>query len=186
VLGPDGRPWHSWRVLLLPYTDANELAEQYRMDEPWDGPNNRLLAHKMPRMYRFHTRTRDDSPITNYLAVVGEKTAWSPSKSIRLTDLSDGQDQTLLLVENLGLNIHWMEPRDIDFDEVHFGSPNGISSPYRAPGAVTVSDSLMTLNPMMSRDVLRALFTRNGGERLENHEGNWQIIEDGRDRPLAK
>ena len=50
---------HSWRVLLLPYLDQLELYNAYRFDEPWDGPNNRLLADRMPRHYCF---SGDDTP----------------------------------------------------------------------------------------------------------------------------
>src|SRR5262245_42706847 len=48
VLGPDGRPWHSWRVLILPFMECDPLYREYRFNEPWDGPNNRKLLAKMP------------------------------------------------------------------------------------------------------------------------------------------
>src|SRR5687768_410242 len=36
--GPDGRPWHSWRVLILAYHgEGDDLYRQYSFDEPWDG-----------------------------------------------------------------------------------------------------------------------------------------------------
>ena len=44
VLGPDGKRWHSWRALILPYLDE-DLGRRYRFDEPWNGPNNRKLAN---------------------------------------------------------------------------------------------------------------------------------------------
>jgi hypothetical protein len=43
VADKDGRPMHSWRVLILPYLDHDDVYKKYRMDEPWDGPNNRKL-----------------------------------------------------------------------------------------------------------------------------------------------
>lgn len=49
VVGPDGKPWHSWRVLLLPYLDERALYEEYKWDEPWDGPNNRRLIEARRR-----------------------------------------------------------------------------------------------------------------------------------------
>lgn len=52
VLGPDGRPWHSWRVLILEFFNS-DLYEEYRFSEPWDGPNNRKLAERMPSLYKF-------------------------------------------------------------------------------------------------------------------------------------
>ena len=52
VLGQDGRPAHSWRVLLLPYLGYEDLYSRYNFSEPWNGPNNRLLADEMPVEYR--------------------------------------------------------------------------------------------------------------------------------------
>src|SRR5437016_5175694 len=46
ILGPDGKPWHSWRVLILPFIEQQRLYNEYNFDEPWDGPNNRKLASR--------------------------------------------------------------------------------------------------------------------------------------------
>ncbi len=46
----DGKPMHSWRVLLLPYLERRTLYEKYRFDEPWNGPNNRKLALEKPAL----------------------------------------------------------------------------------------------------------------------------------------
>src|SRR6476620_4852071 len=43
IAAADGKPMHSWRVLLLPYLDREDLYAKYRFDEPWDGPNNSQL-----------------------------------------------------------------------------------------------------------------------------------------------
>lgn len=52
VKGPDGEPWHSWRVLLLPDLGYEELYARYRFDQPWDGPVNRQLADEVPTVYQ--------------------------------------------------------------------------------------------------------------------------------------
>jgi len=41
---PDGRPMHSWRVLILPYCEGQEFYDQYDFSEPWDSPHNLQLA----------------------------------------------------------------------------------------------------------------------------------------------
>src|SRR4051812_9073955 len=40
IADKDGRPMHSWRVLILPYLDEKPLYLKYRFDEPWNGPHN--------------------------------------------------------------------------------------------------------------------------------------------------
>ena len=44
VADETGKPMHSWRVLILPFLEQKALYDQYRFDEPWDGPNNGKLA----------------------------------------------------------------------------------------------------------------------------------------------
>src|SRR5262249_15896286 len=46
-----GKPLLSWRVALLPFMEHDNLYKQFRLDEPWDGPNNRKLIDKMPAIF---------------------------------------------------------------------------------------------------------------------------------------
>ena len=45
-LDENGKPMHSWRVLILPRLDRNDLYQRYRFDEPWNGPNNSQLMNE--------------------------------------------------------------------------------------------------------------------------------------------
>jgi hypothetical protein len=133
VLGPDGKPWHSWRVLILPFLDEEKLYEQYDFSQPWDGPNNRELADNKPERYLCYADPSfATSPTTNYVAVVGPKAAWAGSEPRSPDEFRDGADSTILLVEVAGSGIHWMEPRDLSLHEartgVHPPGPGRISS----------------------------------------------------------
>ena len=55
----NGMPIHSWRVLLLPFLDEQELYDEYRFDEPWDGPSNSRLHSRMPEIFRCNRATDD-------------------------------------------------------------------------------------------------------------------------------
>ncbi|QDU22947.1 hypothetical protein ETAA1_49360 [Urbifossiella limnaea] len=186
--GPDGRPWHSWRVLVLPYIEQYTLFKEYRFDEPWDGPNNRRLAGRMPSLYRFHAGTEPDTTTSNYLAVVGPETLWPGTKKVTPAAVTDRLASTILVVENLGLGVHWMEPRDLvlaDMD-LRVNSPAGVSSPYTWPGVAMLDGSLHTLRAELRPEVLRALLTIDGNEPLaDDGAGGWDFLADGRDRPLV-
>ncbi len=184
VLGPDGRPWHSWRVLVLPYIEQNELFQSYRFDEPWDGPNNRTLADRMPKTYAFSGGHRVGPTTTNYVAVVGEQTMWPGAKPRKREEITDGTDETILVVENEP-GVHWMEPRDLDFETMDFriDNPDGVSGWYESPAVVTADDRVMRLSKEMTPEALRAALTVAGGERLAETKSGWTAIEDGRDRP---
>lgn len=186
----EGRPAHSWRVLILPFMEQQDLYNKYNFDEPWDGPHNRRLAESvpMPRVFAFHAGRHSEGTASNYLAVVGPETAWPGARGAMPGHFADGPDSTILLVENLGAGIHWMEPRDLPFDALPLvlGAPDGISGPYQDPAIVTVDGHVLRLEPDLPADTLRALLTADGGESLEHSEDRrWILLPDGRDRPLA-
>ncbi len=181
---------HSWRILILPYIDQAELYNAYRFDEPWDGPNNRKLADRMPRLFALSGVELAGNTTTNYLAVVGPETVWHPAKTMKWEDVTDGSGNTILIVENVGANVHWMEPRDLNFADMDFTlkSKNGISSRYVDPAVAMMDCTIRRLSPKLSPQTLRALLTANGGEKLsvDPNTDDWQLLEDGRSRPMAE
>jgi type II secretory pathway pseudopilin PulG len=122
TFGPDGRPCHSWRTLLLPFLEEPDLFARYRMDEPWNGPNNRKLAERIGPLSVFACPADEHAGTghTSYLAVIGEGTMWPPAGPFRRDDVPDGAHRTLLLVEVAHSGVHWMEPRDLRFEEMSF------------------------------------------------------------------
>ncbi|MDO4630041.1 MAG: DUF1559 domain-containing protein [Planctomycetia bacterium] len=51
----EGKPLHSWRVLILPYVGDEKCKELYakiRLDEPWDSEYNRQFHAEMPEIFR--------------------------------------------------------------------------------------------------------------------------------------
>ena len=179
---------HSWRVLILPYIDQRELHHQYDFNEPWDSPRNRKLAARMPRQFAIHGEERPGNTTTNYLAVVGPETIWSGSTGVPNAALKDGAGQTILIVENKGAGVHWMEPRDLSFAEMDFtlNSRKGVSSRYVDPAVVMADTVIFRLTNKTSPETLRALLTINGGEKVAwDEEHGWHQLPDGRQRPVA-
>lgn len=173
VADKDGKPMHSWRVLLLPFLEGKTLYDQYRFDEPWDGPNNRRLAAQMPLHYLCSTSGRDSirPPLTRYVAVVGPGTIWPGAASTRASDAVDGTDRTILVVESSDAPVHWMEPCDLDVQtlplEINPQNGKGISSKHPGHGAhvAMVSGSVVFLpREKTTPQQLRALLTIAGGE----------------------
>ncbi|REJ87102.1 MAG: DUF1559 domain-containing protein [Planctomycetota bacterium] len=120
----DGKPMHSWRVLLLPYLGADKLYEAYDFSEPWDGPNNRQLHGDMP--YYNPSPYGGDSSTTSYLAVVGPGTMWPEQRATALEDVpSNDRRNTLLLVAVKNSDVHWMEPRDLSFETLVSNAKRG-------------------------------------------------------------
>jgi prepilin-type processing-associated H-X9-DG protein len=116
----DGKPMHSWRLLILPFIEEQPLYQQYDFDEPWDGPNNRRLLSQVPYVYQCPSDVRSGRGIsewTSYVAVVDAQAAWPGSTSAKFSDFTAGTALTILVLEDQSQKIPWMEPRDLTLDQ---------------------------------------------------------------------
>jgi hypothetical protein len=173
VADENGKPMHSWRVLILPFIEQKALYEAYRFDEPWDGPNNSKLHGIKLQLYSCPSDPSVQSGIeTNYVAVVGPRTMWPGEKATKMSDIKDGTSNTLLIVETHGTGIHWMEPLDLDAVQMSMAinpaGRTGIASmhPTVAQGAF-VDGSVRALAEDTALPVVRAMLTIDGGEKVE-------------------
>jgi hypothetical protein len=182
-----GQPMHSWRVLILPYIAQQEIYDQYKFDEPWNSPHNRALGEKAHTAW-FHCPSgphTEHSPITDYVVVVGEGTAFPGSRSTSMDDFQDGLEDSILIVEIANSNIHWMEPRDLDFNTMSFTiddrSRPSISSPHPCgPGALFAdyhklsyghhTSLICRLHTSLSPASIKAMLTISGGEGFHKQD----------------
>ena len=163
----NGKPMHSWRVLILPFMESQTLYDQYDFSEPWNGPNNSRLARASPfrpRWLQCPSGGLEGTPLVNYVAVVGPETMWPGSKCTRLADPADPDVRTIMLVEIANSDIHWMEPRDLTFEQAMAGiqpeSGLGISSEHpRGIQYVTASGGVYALKRNIDPNELRKLLT---------------------------
>lgn len=196
IAGPDGRPMHSWRVLILPYIDQVPLYQEYDFTEPWDGPNNIRLLHQRPKV--FDCPSRDDPPgagtlivaafglfacsgpdpdirsgvTTSYAAVFGPDCVFRGSDPVHLADITDGSSNTAIIGELTGAKIPWTKPEDIDVRQhPRLGDPQGFSGSGRGGGVYfSLGDgSVRSINPKTPQATIDGLFTRNGNETLGEH-----------------
>jgi Protein of unknown function (DUF1559) len=173
------RPLLSWRVHILPYLEEHNLYRQFKLDEPWDSPNNIRLLNQMPAVYGTPEANQRAGPGKTYYrgfsnpGAVFEKPsrAGVPVRHRLPASFPDGPAFTLLVVES-GEPVEWTKPEDIDWAP---GRPRpslgGIapSCPYchclMADGAVT------RLRKDVPDQTLRLLMTRNDGQVIPD---NWR------------
>ncbi len=106
VTDVNGKPNHSWRVLILPYLGYESLYKSYNFNEPWDGPNNQKLVDHMPAI--FGCPNSDAKGFTPYLAVS------TPGNK----ELFDQSSPTSIIVVELNTKmVNWMSPTDISAEE---------------------------------------------------------------------
>ncbi len=166
IADENGKPMHSWRVLILPYLDAGHIYAQYNFDEPWDGPNNRRLLHDRPPVFACPSSPEGDTT-TAYAAIVGEPCAFPGAESTAIGDFADGTSNTVLVGEASQLAIPWMEPRDVDFTAfTNFGDPAGFSSYHSGVVPMLFGDGHVDFLNSEETDprVSRAMMTRADGD----------------------
>ena len=101
---------------------------------------------------------------------MGEDTLFPGASSVTLDDITDGPENTILLVEIADSDIHWMEPRDLDVDTMSFTVNDplrpSISGPHPNGPAVVFVDRLTAyrIDSSLRPETLRALTTIAGGE----------------------
>jgi hypothetical protein len=168
VFDKEGRPLLSWRVLLLPYVDQNELFRQFRLDEPWDSPHNLALLPRMPEVYAppDEPGLRVEPHATFYQAFVGEGTAFEGKVGLRIRDdFPDGTSDTILVAEAAEA-VPWTKPADLAYAKDRpLPKLGGVFA--GKPAHVALADgSVRPLPPDLSEGTLRDAVTRNDGRKL--------------------
>ena len=168
ITDDNGRPMHSWRVLILPYLEREDLYRQYDFDEPWDSPKNRMVSDAVISLYHCPSVPQTPGTETNYVMIVGPETVAFENSAVGMTEIVDGLSNTIMLVETADSGIGWAEPRDLSADDlsmqINDGSGEGIRSYH--PGGVNASfcdGSVHFLSDSLDREALRRMINRKDG-----------------------
>ncbi|MFT5301635.1 MAG: hypothetical protein ACI87E_001548 [Mariniblastus sp.] len=80
VYGKDGRPWHSWRVLILPFLGYEYLYKEYDQSLPWDDPKNQAIVERIPEPYVIDEYPNPTNFNTIVALITGKDTAFPLEK----------------------------------------------------------------------------------------------------------
>jgi hypothetical protein len=166
--GKDRKPLHSWRVLILPYIDEDNLFKQFKLDEPWDSENNKKLIEKMPKLFEPVAGKPKDKHATHYQVLVGGGAAFpGPGGGVARypASFTDGTSNTILIVEAADA-VPWTKPADLTYDPKKplpkFGGlfKEGFHAAF-ADGRIRF------IGKDADKDTLRAAITASGGEVID-------------------
>ena len=82
VADENGKPMHSWRVLLLPYLDMKWLYDKYDFSVPWNSPQNLALISNAPEVFLCGSCWGEPLTNTTAVAVTGDETFWPGDQSM--------------------------------------------------------------------------------------------------------
>ncbi len=164
VYSKDGKPLLSWRVLVLPYLEQQNLYREFKLDEPWDGAHNKKLLAKMPKVFLLPGPKPKHPYGTFYQGFVGKSAFFEGKKGLQITDFTDGTSNTIMVVE-AAKDVPWTKPEDVPFGPgkllpllgKHF---RGLFNAALCDGAVR------GISTAIKEPTLRAAVTRDGGETL--------------------
>jgi prepilin-type processing-associated H-X9-DG protein len=162
VYSPEGKPLLSWRVLILPFVEQDALSKEFHLDEPWDGPHNKKLLAKMPKVYALPREGAQPGTETHYLGFVGKGAFFEGRKGLEIASITDGTSNTLMIVEAAD-GVPWSKPDDLPFDQDKL-LPKMADFWGGGFNAAFCDGSVHFVSRNVKPETLKALITRNGGE----------------------
>ena len=184
-----GTPIRSWRTYIFP-NFMESSRELYDPTTPWDSKVNRKLFDgslvNVPRRdgtknlvvlnpcfdaWRCRSCDSTSRRGVNYAVVIGQETAFPKNRAVKFDEITDGLENTILVVETLSGSKYWTEPRDLLFSKMEFKvdrKNNGeIASLHSGGVFVGFADGqVYFMSDSISADDLSALLTISGGENV--------------------
>lgn len=163
-----GKRLLSWRVLILPYLDEQELYEQFHLDEAWDSPHNLALLEKMPMPFRTDGEDKNGQLQPGHTRFVTPLTANSimgkPGNRCRFKDITDGTSNTILLLQAApAAAVPWTKPDDLVVDEAN-PLAGMLAEGQNYLLAAFADGSTRALPAKLDPETLKALLSRDGAE----------------------
>jgi hypothetical protein len=187
VKGPDGKPWHSWRVLILPFLDQAQLYQQYDFTQPWDSEKNRKVLEQMPAVYCDLVHGDQAGHVTHFAAITGPGTAF-PAEGVtmkdgalpdyrgpgvrRVREVRDGTSLTIFAGSvSPERKIPWTKPEDVVFGPgfKKLGHAESFAAPHDGVGVFLFGDGrVRAISDQVSANMLAALLTIDGREIVDD------------------
>jgi hypothetical protein len=175
----------SWLVELLPYLEEDALYRQFDQSAAWDGEANLPLSHSSLRIFQCPAWKANpwETPYVG-IAGVGSDAAnrafgdpkigvFGYDRRVAFADVKDGTSHTLMVLESTRDTDSWTRGGFttvrgvIPEDKPYVGSSRPFGGTHVAgSNALMMDGSVWTLSDRISPEVVEALATIAGGEKI--------------------
>ena len=161
----NGKPLHSWRTLILPFMEQSNLYSQIDLNKPWDDPVNLPFSNVVIPGYACPSGHTDSPEKTCYQVVVDPSGIFTGANSTKITEITDGTSNTILLVEAESENaVPWMSPNDTDLP-TYLTLGQTIRPNHTGGSNATFADgSIRFLSNGIDPATAKSLISKGGGE----------------------
>lgn len=161
----EGKPMHSWRVLILPFIEEEDLYQQYNFDKPWDDPENLKLVERIPEVYALPYPAEDQPEgLTTYLAISAKGTVLGTTEASRLEDIAQ---PTVMAIDAEHHPIPWTQPIDIAPEQVHVDPERIIGLSKEGTHLLMSDGSVRFVENKPPRADVRRRFYVDGGSKID-------------------
>jgi prepilin-type processing-associated H-X9-DG protein len=174
----EGRPLQSWQAMILPYMllpsiEQEDVFEQINVAIPWDDPRNAAAFRTEINVYRnpgiAQRQNKAGYALSHY---AGNARMLGGDARRTLNDVTDGTANTIMAGEAASRFKPWGDPTNWRDPALGVNrSPDGFGSPF-VGGAnfLFVDGSIHFIKNTVDPNVLKALSTPRGGERVSSDE----------------
>jgi prepilin-type N-terminal cleavage/methylation domain-containing protein len=167
--------YDTWAISILPYIEQDNVYKQFKLDEPWDSPNNKRWSELVIKTFMVPGRPTPALNETYFRGFILPKGAKPEEGRPWLTegdnkgakfpaDFPDGTSNTWLVVEAAEA-VPWAKPDDLPYDGKlplpALGGPSGKYSVAFADGSVRTFR-----RGQIDETNIRRLITRDDGNTV--------------------
>lgn len=167
IRNENGVAIHGWRELLINNLEGQQTGD-WHPAQPWHSADNRKAAEFLQTYFHCPSDLEQPEQETSYIGVTHAGFIFAGDKAVKLQDITDGLENTIIVVEASSTGVLTAAPHDLSWEEfVARYKEKDLSVHEGGFNALFADGHVEFLNYKLDERVLQALLTIAGGEDLK-------------------